>query len=86
MPLSADAIISKTLKHEGVLSNHPSDRGGLTKYGITFNTFRSFIPGATEKDLRNLTLSQAMEFYKKHYFYAMGVDKYQRKYKILYLT
>lgn len=27
------------LKHEGGLSDHPNDRGGITKYGISLNTF-----------------------------------------------
>lgn len=35
-----DACLKKTLAHEGGLSNHPADKGGKTKWGITAKTAR----------------------------------------------
>ncbi len=75
MVLSLFIAISKTLEHEGGWSDHALDKGGKTKYGITLSTLQSFRPGATEKDLRQMTKEDATSFYVKHFFYGMGVDR-----------
>ena len=74
MSANVDKIIDNTIKHEGGWANHPDDRGGKTNFGITLKTFKSLEPGKTEQDLRNLTVDQAREFYRKHFFYGMAVD------------
>jgi lysozyme family protein len=47
--------------HEGGVSNHPDDPGGLTKYGITSREYPNL-------DIRNLTLGQARNIYKADYW------------------
>jgi lysozyme family protein len=47
--------------HEGGISDHKDDPGGLTKYGITSRDYPSL-------DIRNLTLNQARRIYKSDYW------------------
>ena len=54
-------IIEKVLEHEGGYVNDPKDLGGETKYGIT----KRFYP---DVDIKNLTIEQAKEIYKKDYW------------------
>tara|TARA_B100000508_G_C11279534_1_gene189820 strand:- start:8 stop:481 length:474 start_codon:yes stop_codon:yes gene_type:complete len=54
-------IIEKVLEHEGGYVNDPTDLGGETKYGIT----KRFYP---DVDIKNLTIEQAKEIYKKDYW------------------
>ena len=54
-------IIEKVLEHEGGYVNDPKDLGGETKYGIA----KRFYP---DVDIKNLTIEQATEIYKKDYW------------------
>ena len=54
-------IIEVVLEHEGGYVNDPKDLGGETKYGIT----KRFYP---DVDIKNLTIEQAKEIYKKDYW------------------
>ena len=54
-------IIEQVLEHEGGYVNDPTDLGGETKYGIT----KRFYP---DVDIKNLTIEQAKEIYKKDYW------------------
>ena len=56
-----DEIIEQVLEHEGGYVNDPKDLGGETKYGIT----KRFYP---DVDIKNLTIEQAKEIYKKDYW------------------
>ena len=56
-----DEIIEQVLEHEGGYVNDPKDLGGETKYGIT----KRFYP---DVDIKNLTIEQATEIYKKDYW------------------
>ena len=56
-----DDIIDVVLEHEGGYVNDPNDLGGETKYGIT----KRFYP---DVDIKNLTIEQATEIYKKDYW------------------
>ena len=56
-----DEIIEQVLEHEGGYVNDPKDLGGETKYGIT----KRFYP---DIDIKNLTIEQAKEIYKKDYW------------------
>ena len=56
-----DEIIEIVLEHEGGYVNDPKDLGGETKYGIT----KRFYP---DVDIKNLTIEQATEIYKKDYW------------------
>lgn len=63
-----DKAIEITLKFEGGLSDHVSDKGGLTKYGISLNSY----PGV---DVKNLTLEKAKEIYKRDYWTPCRCDE-----------
>ena len=56
-----EEIIEQVLEHEGGYVNDPKDLGGETKYGIT----KRFYP---DVDIKNLTIEQATEIYKKDYW------------------
>ena len=56
-----DEIIEIVLEHEGGYVNDPKDLGGETKYGIT----KRFYP---DVDIKNLTIEQAKEIYRKDYW------------------
>lgn len=76
--------ITHTLRYEGVSENspglvdHPSDRGGITKYGISYefvkntgntNLFDMNFDGKlTKEDIRNLTFDAALEAYKLYFW------------------
>ena len=64
-------IIEKVLEHEGGYVNDPKDLGGETKYGIT----KRFYP---DIDIKNLTIEQAKEIYKKDYWDKNKVESLPR--------
>lgn len=61
------AALDFMLPHEGVESDHPDDKGGKTKYGVTQAALNSFIHDHPESGLSDdvfaLTLTQAAFFY-----------------------
>lgn len=63
--LSALAFVKKW---EGGLSNHPNDRGGITKFGIS----RRAHPHLSITDIKNLTWNQAQDIYYREYWQAAG--------------
>jgi len=68
----ADAIIQR----EGRFTDHPNDRGGATKYGITLRTLEWWRKRpVTVEDVKNLTLDEAREIYIHKYIKAPGFDK-----------
>lgn len=72
-----DVIQELVFPHEGGVSNHPNDRGGLTNKGITKETFNSY----AEIDLgimpakQNLTNEQASIIYKKRFWSPLKADE-----------
>lgn len=74
--MNNDSIVDHILQSEGwpTFTNHPKDRGGPTKGGITLKTLRSYggRPAATEADLRNLTEAEARKIYENSYITAPG--------------
>lgn len=61
--------ITRLFEREGLFSDHPADRGGATKYGITRSTL-SFYLGrpATVEDVREMSQATAVAIYKRLYF------------------
>lgn len=55
------------IKKEGGYVNHAKDPGGETKYGIA----KKFYP---HLDIKNLTVEQASEIYRKDYWNAIQAD------------
>lgn len=60
---------------EGGLSDHPADRGGLTKYGVTLETLRRVRPAATDVDLRALTKDDAIDLLTEEYALKPGLGR-----------
>ena len=63
-----DKAVEFVLEREGLLSNHSSDRGGLTKYGISQKA-------NPDVDVLNLTREDAISIYKERYWDSVGADK-----------
>lgn len=74
--MTPETIIKKVIeKSEGGLSDNSNDRGGITKYGISFVWYKSAVdPKATKDDIRVLTLQQAVELYKKHFWVPSRIE------------
>ena len=75
--MSYEQIIEFTLKYEGVLSDHPADRGGLTKYGISLKAAQeaqNFVLDVNDdgvidsRDIRELDRETSIQFYKEEYW------------------
>lgn len=70
-----DEALKRLLAHEGGYTNHPSDPGGPTNWGITIFDYRKYINArGTADDVRRMTLAQAKAIYKSKYWNAMRCD------------
>src|ERR1700747_2526421 len=69
-------VLPRLLKDEGLrYTNDPDDSGGPTKYGITIKDVQLYVKkGATDKDVKALTLDQASSIYKSKYWDALSCD------------
>lgn len=75
-PPSFAYACQKTLVREGVLTDHPSDRGGKTKYGITAATASRH--GIA--DVSTITVEEAVAIYYTDYWQAAGCERLRSKY------
>lgn len=67
--------LSKILKYEGGYTNHPSDPGGATNYGITIIDARKYWKAsATPDDMKAMPLSVAKAIYKSRYWDVVHGD------------
>lgn len=73
--MNFDYAVSKVLESEGEFVNHPQDRGGVTKYGVTESTL-SIYRGKqiTIQDMKALTIEEARLIYKKNYWDCLKLD------------
>lgn len=70
-----DFALNGLLKDEGGYTNHPSDPGGPTNFGITLADYRKYInKNGTAEDVKNMTVLQAKSIYKKRYWDAVDAD------------
>jgi lysozyme family protein len=70
-----DEALRRILVHEGGYSNHPSDPGGPTNFGITINDYRKYVkPNATAADMRAMKLNEAKAIYRRQYADPMRFD------------
>jgi len=73
---SYDEALARLLVHEGGYSNHPSDPGGPTNWGITIFDYRKFVnPNATAADVRSMPVDVAKKIYRDKYWNAMRCDE-----------
>jgi lysozyme family protein len=71
-----NSAITKLLKHEGGYTNHPSDPGGPTNFGITIADYRKYInPAGTASDVANMHVDEARAIYKAKYWDALKCDE-----------
>jgi lysozyme family protein len=73
---SFDEALRRLLVHEGGYSNHPSDPGGPTNFGITLRDYRKYVkPNATASDVRTMKLAEAKAIYRSKYWDALRCDQ-----------
>lgn len=74
--MNVDELIDTLIDREGGYSNHPSDRGGATKYGITEAVARAHgYSGA----MRNLPRDEAAAIYKRLYWLRPRFDQVAKR-------
>lgn len=74
--INYDESLRRLLADEGGYTNHPSDPGGPTNFGITIADYRKYVrPGATAADVRAMKLSEAKQIYRAKYWDAQSCDK-----------
>src|SRR3984893_4040752 len=72
---SYDQCLARLLVHEGGYTNHPSDPGGPTNFGITIHDYRAYKkPNATAADGGARSLFDAKDIYRTKYWGAMRCD------------
>ena len=70
--MTFDDAFTKLLGHEGSYSNHPSDKGGKTNWGVTEAVAREH---GYEGDMRDLMQATAKIIYKKSYWTPLKLEK-----------
>jgi lysozyme family protein len=70
-----DDALRRLLRHEGGYTNHPSDPGGPTNFGITIHDYRRYAkPNATAADVKAMRLGEAKAIYRAKYWNALACD------------
>jgi lysozyme family protein len=70
-----DDALRRLLVHEGGFTDHPSDPGGPTNFGITIHDYRKYVkPDATTADVRAMRLDEAKAIYRSKYWDALRCD------------
>ena len=78
---TVDQITREIIAREGGFVDDPDDPGGATKYGVTIHTMRDLgldldRDGDVDSgDVRALTIEQAADIFKQHYFYKPRIHK-----------
>lgn len=71
-----DEALRRLLAHEGGYTNHPSDPGGPTNFGITIHDYRKYVkPNGTAADVRAMRLDEAKAIYRAKYWNAQRCDE-----------
>lgn len=70
--LDIDTLIDKAITLEGDFSNHPADRGGPTRWGVTEAVARAH--GYAGK-MQHFPREQAAVIYKRKYWHRPGFDR-----------
>jgi len=68
--------LAKWRHAESSYTNHPSDPGGPTNFGITIEDYRRYVkPDATAADVKAMKVEEAKAIYKARYWDAMHCDE-----------
>lgn len=71
-----DEALRRLLAHEGGYTNHSSDPGGPTNFGITIYDYRKYVkPNATAADVRAMKLDEAKAIYRTKYWVVQRCDE-----------
>ena len=70
--MDADKLIDDVIGREGGYSNHPADRGGATRWGITEAVARAH---GYRGDMRTFPREDAVALYKRIYWVRPGFDR-----------
>jgi lysozyme family protein len=74
--MSDDDIISAILEREGGYVDHPADRGGPTKFGVTLRTLEAWRGRKlTVEDVRNLSAAEARLIYRRRFIEQPGFHR-----------
>jgi typhoid toxin secretion A len=68
-----DPAIEWVLSHEGGAADHPDDRGGVTRWGISSRVAIAAGWVEDEQAIRSLTRDQAIDIYRSHYWTGSGL-------------
>ncbi|MEX0821690.1 MAG: glycosyl hydrolase 108 family protein [Rhodothermales bacterium] len=72
MPTPFQTALADTLDIEGGYSDHPSDRGGATRYGITESLARAY---DYEGAMSELPFETAERIYQEHFWEFMRLER-----------
>lgn len=71
-----EAIVGRVIRREGGYVNHPNDKGGPTKYGITMNFYReAFGEEPDRSTIKALTVDRARQAYHAIIWQKYGVNR-----------
>ncbi len=70
--MDINTLIDAIIAREGDYSNHPADKGGPTRFGITEAVARA---NGYAGDMRTLPRAEAVAIYKKLYWQRPGYDR-----------
>lgn len=76
--MTVDTIIDGIVEREGGYVDHPSDKGGPTKFGITATTlgeWRQLHRPATREEVRHLSVAEARQIYHLRYVRNPGFER-----------
>lgn len=85
MPIRFEDAIGFVLNHEGLLSDHPADPGGITKYGISLRFLQDLPPelgdinhdgAVNSEDVRGLTIADALRLYRTQWWEPYLYDEF----------
>ncbi|MGI9510303.1 MAG: glycoside hydrolase family 108 protein [Geminicoccaceae bacterium] len=75
MTRSVNSMINDIIRREGGFVDHPADRGGPTRYGITHKTLARYLGRAvTREDVRKMSRELAVEIYRRAYYLEPRID------------
>ncbi len=70
--MTIDKLIDDVIAREGGFSDHPADRGGATRWGITEQVARD---AGYKGTMRDLPRSEAVAIYRQLYWRSPGFDR-----------
>ncbi len=70
--MEVDELIDEVIGREGGYSNHPADRGGATRWGITEAVARAH---GFRGEMRTFPRDEAVQLYKRIYWIRPGFDR-----------